>query len=69
MRRTPRPWNPSASSDSAPARAAATAARAGADHLLADGFHGRGVRRTEDAWRSHLTRIADATAPPTRRRA
>jgi len=45
------------------------AARAGADHLLSDGFHGRGVRRTEDAWRSHLARIADATAPPTRRRA
>ena len=49
-------------------RAAVEAARAGADHLLADGFHGRGVRRTEDAWRSHLTRITDAGAAPTRRR-
>ena len=49
-------------------RAAVEAARLGADHLLADGFHGRGVRRTEDAWRSHLTRIADAGAAPTRRR-
>ena len=35
--------------------------------LLADGFHGRGVRRTEDAWRSHLARLADASAPPRRR--
>ena len=50
-------------------RAAVAAARKGADHLLSEGFHGRGVRRTEDAWRSHLARIADATAPPTRRRA
>ena len=49
-------------------RAAVAAVRGGADQLLADGFHGRGVRRTEDAWRSHLARIADATAPPTRRR-
>jgi hypothetical protein len=49
-------------------RAAVAAARAGARHVLADGFHGRGVRRTEDAWRSHLARIADATAPPVRRR-
>jgi hypothetical protein len=48
-------------------RAAVAAARAGAEPLLADGFHGRGVHRTEDAWRSHLTRIADAGAPPTRR--
>jgi hypothetical protein len=39
-------------------RAAVEAARNGPKHLLADGFHGRGVRRTEDAWRSHLARIA-----------
>jgi len=50
-------------------RAAVAAARAGAQPLLTDGFHGRGVRRTEDAWRSHLARIADASAPTTRRRA
>jgi hypothetical protein len=49
-------------------RAAVAAAREGADHLLTAGFHGRGVRRTEDAWRSHLTRIADAGASPVRRR-
>jgi hypothetical protein len=49
-------------------RAAVAAARAGADSLLADGFHGRGVRRTEDAWRSHLARLADASAMPRRRR-
>ena len=49
-------------------RAAVAAAREGADHLLSEGFRGRGVRRTEDAWRSHLARLADASAPPTRRR-
>ena len=48
-------------------RAAVAAARAGADRLLADGFHGRGVRRTEEAWRSHLARLADASAPARRR--
>jgi hypothetical protein len=50
-------------------KAAVAAARAGAEHLLREGFHGRGVRRTEDAWRSHLARIAGATAPARRRRA
>jgi hypothetical protein len=49
-------------------RAAVAAARAGAESLLADGFHGRGVRRTEDAWRSHLARLTDASAVPRRRR-
>jgi hypothetical protein len=49
-------------------RAAVAAARDGAQQLLFDGFHGRGVRRTEDAWRSHLARLADASAPARRRR-
>jgi hypothetical protein len=40
-------------------RAAVAAARGGPRALLADGFHGRGLRRTEDAWRSHLARIAN----------
>ena len=48
-------------------RAAVTAAREGPDALLRDGFHGRGVRRTEDAWRSHLSRLADPAAPSRRR--
>ena len=48
-------------------RAAVAAARGGADRLIADGFHGRGVRHTEDAWRSHLARLADASASPRRR--
>ena len=48
-------------------RAAVAAAREGPADLLQRGFRGRGVRRTEDAWRSHLARIADAGAPPTRR--
>jgi hypothetical protein len=48
-------------------RAAVAAARAGPDTLLRDGFPGRGVRRTEDAWRSHLTRLADPAAPARRR--
>jgi len=48
-------------------RAAVAAARRGADHLLAEGFPGRGVRRTEDAWRSHLARLADASASRRRR--
>jgi hypothetical protein len=43
-------------------RAAVAAARGGPRALLADGFHGRGARRTEDAWRSHLARIADPVA-------
>jgi len=38
-------------------RAAVAAARGGPAHLLDDGFHGRGLRRTEDAWRSHLARL------------
>src|SRR4051794_9089488 len=50
-------------------RAAVAAARTGADHLLSDGFHGRGVRRTEDAWRSHLARIADGRPDDRRLRA
>jgi len=49
-------------------RAAVAAARGGAASLLRDGFHGRGVRRTEDAWRSHLARLADPTGPSPRRR-
>jgi len=48
-------------------KAAVAAARDGAERLLTDGFHGRGLRRTEDAWRSHLTRLADASAAPRRR--
>jgi hypothetical protein len=48
-------------------RRAVAAARGGPDALLRDGFHGRGLRRTEDAWRSHLARLADP-APPSRRR-
>ena len=48
-------------------RAAVAAARGGPDALLRDSFHGRGVRRTEDAWRSHLTRLADPVAPARRR--
>jgi hypothetical protein len=47
-------------------RAAVAAARGSADRLLAEAFGGRGIRRTEDAWRSHLARLADASA--TRRR-
>src|SRR5215207_9946422 len=49
-------------------RAAVAAARDGPKHLLADGFHGRGVRRTEDAWRSHLTRIAEPASGASARR-
>ena len=48
-------------------RAAVAAARGGPDALLRDSFHGRGVRRTEDAWRSRLARFADPTAPTRRR--
>jgi hypothetical protein len=48
-------------------RAAVAAARGGPDTLLRDGFPGRGVRRTEDAWRSHLARLADPAAPARRR--
>jgi hypothetical protein len=48
-------------------KAAVAAARGSADRLLAEAFHGRGVRRTEDAWRSHLARLADASAPRRRR--
>jgi hypothetical protein len=48
-------------------RSAVAAARGGPDALLRDGFHGRGIRRTEDAWRSHLARLADPAAPSRRR--
>ena len=48
-------------------RAALAAAREGPKHLLAEGFHGRGVRRTEDAWRSHLSRITDPAGGAPRR--
>jgi hypothetical protein len=49
-------------------RAAIAAAREGPRAVLQEGFRGRGLRRTEDAWRSHLARLADPGAPPTRRR-
>jgi hypothetical protein len=49
-------------------RAALAAAREGPDHLLEHGFRGRGLRRTEDAWRSHLGRLAGPGEPPPRRR-
>jgi hypothetical protein len=49
-------------------RAAVTAARAGPDELLQRGFRGRGLRRTEDAWRSHLARLSDPGGPPPARR-
>jgi hypothetical protein len=51
-------------------RAAVAAARAGPHPLLSEGFRGRGVRRTEDAWRSHLARITNPgpSAPPRRLR-
>jgi hypothetical protein len=49
-------------------RAAVEAARKGSRHLLAEGFHGRGVRRTEDAWRSHLARTADPASGASARR-
>jgi hypothetical protein len=47
-------------------RAAVAAARSGPDALLREGFHGRGIRRTEDAWRSHLNRLADPSGGPRR---
>jgi hypothetical protein len=49
-------------------RAAVAAAREGPRAVLQEGFRGRGLRRTEDAWRSHLTRLAEAGGPPSRRR-
>jgi hypothetical protein len=49
-------------------RAALAAARSGPAELLQKGFRGRGVRRTEDAWRSHLARLAEPGAPVRRRR-
>jgi hypothetical protein len=49
-------------------RAAVAGARSGPRALIEQGFHGRGARRTEDAWRSHLARVAEPGAPPTRRR-
>src|SRR5919107_5590715 len=47
-------------------KAAVAAARRGPDALLKESFHGRGVRRTEDAWRSHLNRLADPSGGPRR---
>ena len=49
-------------------RAAVQAARDGPEGALERGFGGRGVRRTEDAWRSHLARLAEPGAPLSRRR-
>ncbi len=49
-------------------RAAVAAAREGPRALLQEGFGGRGIRRTEDAWRSHLARVAEPGGAPTRRR-
>jgi hypothetical protein len=49
-------------------RAAVAGARGGPKAMIEAGFHGRGVRRTEDAWRSHLARVAEPGASPTRRR-
>ena len=49
-------------------RAAVAAAREGPRALLQEGFRGRGIRRTEDAWRSHLARVAEPGGAPTRRR-
>jgi hypothetical protein len=48
-------------------RRAVAAARGGPDAMLEDGFRGRGVRRTEDAWRSHLARLADPATASRRR--
>ena len=50
-------------------RAAVAGARSGPKELLAQGFHGRGMRRTEDAWRSHLARVAEPGADAPRRAA
>jgi hypothetical protein len=50
------------------AQAAVAAAREGPQHLLHTAFGGRGARRTGDAWRAHLTRLADPGAPVPRRR-
>ncbi len=49
-------------------RAVVAATREGPAHLLAHGFHGRGVRRTEDAWRSHVARFAEPASAGTARR-
>jgi hypothetical protein len=49
-------------------RAAVAGARSGPKAMLAGGFHGRGVRRTEDAWRSHLARVAEPGGGASRRR-
>jgi hypothetical protein len=49
-------------------RAAIAAAREGPSRVLDEGFGGRGVRRTGDAWRSHLTRLAEPGTPIQRRR-
>lgn len=48
-------------------KAVVAATLAGPSQLLAEGFHGRGVRRTEDAWRSHLHRLTDPGGPAPRR--
>jgi hypothetical protein len=49
-------------------KAAVAAARRGPERALEEGFRGRGLRRTEDAWRSHLARLAEPGAPVSRRR-
>jgi hypothetical protein len=48
-------------------RATVTAVRGGPREVLERGFGGRGLRRTEDAWRSHLARLAAPGAAPRRR--
>ena len=52
-------------------RAAVAAARDGPAQLLQTGFRGRGARHTEEAWRSHLARLAGPAGtggPAVRRR-
>ena len=44
-------------------RAAVAATRDGPAQLLERGFPGRGLRHTEDAWRSHLSRLAEPGGP------
>src|SRR3954447_14020754 len=49
-------------------RAAVAGARSGAQALLAGGVRGRGVRGTEDSWRSHLAGLAEPGGATSRRR-
>jgi hypothetical protein len=49
-------------------RAAVAGARSGPREMIEQGFPGRGTRRTEDAWRSHLARVAEPGGSATRRR-